>query len=288
MKDKRLLLLLIFFKISIFAQIKGKVVDTKNQPIPYVNIWVQNEMISTTSDEDGSFYLPIKEEKNLIFSALGFEKLTLKSTEASLVKMKSTTYELDEVVVLNKKETKTFELLSGNGIAQAFENGPKMDAVYFPYSAKVRKNRYLKKISLFTESNLENASVKIHFYVANSEGLPGEELLQKDLIVQVKKGTRKTYFDISDRNIAFPCEGLFVSVERLFIEKNKYTKTSIGTDGITKTQTQFYPLLFYNYVEKDFTYTFYGGNWHKEFKKSKDAVVKARVFEPSITLILTN
>ncbi|WP_136669127.1 carboxypeptidase-like regulatory domain-containing protein [Flavobacterium sp. H122] len=288
MKGKILLILFLFVKISLFSQVKGKVVDVNNNPIAYVNIWVQNETIGTTSDEDGSFYLPVKEDKVLIFSAIGFEKVFIKSSEAALVKMKSMTYELNEVVVLNKKETKEVEIGMPTSFSQAFENGPKTDARFFPYNAKVKKNRYIKKVSIFTENNLETATVKIHFYAVNSEGLPGEELLSKDLIVQVKKGSRKTYFDVSNRNIVFPREGLFVSVERLFIDKNKFSKTSTAADGTTKTHMVYYPLLFYNYIERDFTYTFYGGNWHKEFKKSADTTIKNRVFEPSITLILTN
>ncbi|MFK7060685.1 carboxypeptidase-like regulatory domain-containing protein [Flavobacterium oreochromis] len=267
---------------------KGKVVDVNNHPIPYVNIGVQNEKIGATTDEDGSFYLPIKEEKMIVFSALGYEKKILSSSAIQTVQMISTTYQLNEVVIINKKETRTFELSMANGIAQAFENGPKIDAIYFPYDSKVKKNRYLKKIGLFTESNIETASVKIHFYTVKPDGLPGEELLTKDLVVQVKQGSRKSYFDISDRNLVFPKEGLFVAVERLLIEKNKWIKNTTAIDGSLKTQTIYFPLLFYNFVEKDFTYTYYGGTWYKEFKKIIDPTSKSRVFEPAISLILTN
>lgn len=289
MKEKIVLIFLFFIPISFFSQVKGKVVDQNNQPIAYVSIFVKDEPIATTSDEDGTFFLPIKEEKILLFSVLGYEKATAKSSEVAIVKLKPTAIELNEVVVLNKKETKQVEVGLPTSFSQAFENGPKIDARFFPYDSKVKKNRYIKKVSIFTESNLETASVKIHFYAVNNQGLPGEELLTKDLIVQVKKGSRRTYFDISNRNVVFPREGLFVSVERLFIDKNKFTKTvTATTPNTTKTQTVYYPLLFYNFIERDFTYTFYGGNWHKEFKKATDPSIKSRVFEPSITLTLTN
>lgn len=289
MRNQLFSFFILLMSTSITAQVKGKVVDQNDQPIPYVSIFVKDESIATTSDEDGTFYLPLKEEKTLLFSVLGYEKTSVKSSEVSIIKMKPTTIELNEVVVLNKKETKQVEVGMPISFSQAFENGPKIDARFFPYDRKVKKNRYIKKVSIFTESNIETASVKIHFYAVNNEGLPGEELLSKDLIVQVKKGSRKTYFDVSNRNIVFPREGLFVAVERLFIDKNKFTKTVAATSSnVTKTQTVYYPLLFYNFIERDFTYTFYGGNWHKEFKKSTDTSIKSRVFESSITLILTN
>jgi hypothetical protein len=37
-----------------YSQIKGIVLDESNKPIPYVNIW-ENENIGTTSEENGSF-----------------------------------------------------------------------------------------------------------------------------------------------------------------------------------------------------------------------------------------
>ena len=54
-----LFLLLISFSLS--AQIKGVVKDSiSGKPIAYVNIWVENENIGTTSEENGSFSLDIK------------------------------------------------------------------------------------------------------------------------------------------------------------------------------------------------------------------------------------
>lgn len=284
------ILIFLLFTTSLSAQVKGQVVDANNQPIPYVNVFVQNETIGTSTNEDGSFFLPINQEKQLIFTALGYEKKIIKSSEASLVKLIATSYQLNEVVVLNKKETKTVEVgQTKNTIAQAFENGPKLDARFFPYDAKVKKNRYLKKVSIFTESNIDDAIVKIHFYELDVNGLPGQELLDKDVIVHIKKGSRRSYFDVSSRNIVFPKTGLFVAVERLLIDKNKFTKTVTALDSDkTKTQITYYPLLFYNLIERDFTFTYYGGLWHKEFKKSNDTSIKTRVFEPAINLILTN
>ena len=47
---------LISFSLS--AQIRGVVKDSiSGEPIPYVNIWVENETIGTTSEADGTFFL---------------------------------------------------------------------------------------------------------------------------------------------------------------------------------------------------------------------------------------
>ena len=47
---------LISFSLS--AQIRGVVKDSiSGEPIPYVNIWVENETVGSTSEADGTFFL---------------------------------------------------------------------------------------------------------------------------------------------------------------------------------------------------------------------------------------
>ena len=76
----------IVISYSLSAQIKGVVVDENNKPIPYVNIWIENENIGTTSEEDGSFNLDIKnQDKNLIFSAIGFEFKSLYCPSGAII-----------------------------------------------------------------------------------------------------------------------------------------------------------------------------------------------------------
>jgi len=49
------IVLFFFITFSLSAQIKGVVKDSlSGEPIPYVNIWVENETIGTTSEIDDS------------------------------------------------------------------------------------------------------------------------------------------------------------------------------------------------------------------------------------------
>ena len=100
-----ILFLLISFSLS--AQVNGVVLDSiSGKPIAYVNIWVENENIGTTSEENGVFSLDIKEEKNIVFSALGYETKTIKYTEIKEVYLKAIVYEMEEIVVSEPKKTK--------------------------------------------------------------------------------------------------------------------------------------------------------------------------------------
>ena len=86
--------------------------------------------------------------------------------------------------------------------------------------------------------------------------------MQKELIVKVKNGTKINKIDLSDFGLVMPKSGLFVGFEKLMIEKNKKEKTVINP--VTKEaqiQRTYYPLMLYNYVERDFLFTFSGGKW---------------------------
>lgn len=293
MKGKSCLLILMLISLSISAQIKGVVKDSvTGKPIAYVNIWVENENIGSTSEENGAFSINTNEKtKKLIFLALGFEKKIIKASQANEVKLKPEATEIEEIVISRRRETKLIEIgKTKNKTYQAFDNGPRIDVKYFPYLSYYKKTKYIKQVSIYTDSQIENATFKIHFYNVDTNGFPGEEILNKEFIVSVKKGMKKTVFDISDFNLQLPKNGVFVGFEKLVIEKNKIetTITDFNTNT-TRIQKTYFPFVLYNYVEKEFLYTFSGGKWNRQSKetnsKSSD---KMMINEPAINLILTN
>ena len=274
MREK--ILILIFFIVSqiAFSQIKGVVKDSiSGEPISYVNIWVENETIGTTSEADGSFSLDVKEEKKIVFSVLGYEKKILNGTNVSLVQLNPIVYELDEVILLDKKQSKQLEIGNiKNAIFQSFDNGPKIEAKYFPYQDTFIKTKYIKEITIFTDSRIDKATIKLHFYSVDENGAPGPELLTKDLIVNLKKGVIKHHFSVAAYDLVFPKNGLFVAYEKLLIDNNK-------------TGTKYQPYVLYNFVERAFFYTYAYGKWTK---LSADLQDNLQIYEPSINLILSN
>jgi hypothetical protein len=285
MREKRLLWVFILFGFSAFSQIKGIVVDENDMPIPYVNIWVENENIGTTSEEDGSFNIDTNDKnKNLFFSIIGFEKKTVKANQASKVVLQPITNELDEVVIFNKKETKEIQIgIVENTIFQAFDNGPKNDIKFFPYNPKYNKTKYIKQVKIATDSKIETATIKLHFFAVDENGFPGSELLKKDLIVTIKNGGKSTKIDVSDFNLIMPKKGIFVGFEKLMIENNKLERTSIDRNtNLTVTQKLYYPFVLYNYVQNHVGFTFLSGKWIRNDDN------KTARYEPAISLILTN
>ena len=291
MQENRLWMLLLLLSFYVSAQTKGVVVDESGKPIPYVNIWVENENIGTTSEENGAFSITASANKNLLFSILGFEKRIIKASEVSNVVLKATSFQLDEVVIARRFETRKLEIGQiNNSVLEAFDNGPRIDVKFFPYDASYKKTRFIKKVSILTDSRIDNATVKIHFYKVDSNGFPGEELLTKDFIVNLQKGVVRNGFDLTNLNLKMPKTGIFIGFEKLIIAKNKLEKTIVNSNtGKTTTQILFYPFVLYNYVEKDFLYTFSGGKWNRQTNnKSAGLLEKFKAYEPAINLVLTN
>lgn len=291
MKEKRMLWLVLLMVSVVSAQVKGIVVDEFNKPVSYVNIWVENENNSTTSEENGEFSINCLPHKNLIFSALGYEKKNVKASEADTVILKINAFQLNEIVIAKRFETKEIEIGKvKNESYQAFDNGPRIDAKFFPYLPKYKKTKYIKQVNFFTDSQLENSSFKIHFYGVNPDGSPGEEMLQKDFLVSVNKGVKKTYFNVTDFNLKMPKTGLFVGFEKLIIERNKLEKPVVDSNTKKTTiQITYFPFVLYNYVERTFTHTFSKGKWTKQTQQEgQKPTDKMMVYEPAINLILTN
>ena len=284
---------MVLFTCSLSAQIKGVVKDSlSGKPIPFVNIWVDGENIGSTSEENGTFFINTTTNgKKLIFSTLGYEKKIIKASTTLEVILKPMAYSLDEVVISKSIGTKEIEIgKSKNEMYQAFDNGPKIDTKFFPYISSYKKTKYLKKVSLYTDSKIEAAIIKIHFYTVDSNGFPDQELLDKDFVVTVKKGTRTNWFDLTQFNLKFPKTGLFVGFEKLMIEKNKTEKTITDLNtNITQVQKTYFPFVLYNYVEREFLYTFSGGKWIRQANQDeKGSLKKISINEPVITLILSN
>ncbi len=292
MIEKRLWMLLFLIGSSVSAQIKGVVKDSiSGKPIPFVSIWSENQNIGTTSEEDGSFIIYTNENsKKLLFSAIGFKKKAVNVSNASVVKLNPTDIQLDEVVISKSLGTRQIEIgKTNNTICQAFDNGPRIDVKYFPFLPSYKKIRYIKNVTIYTDSRIENATIRVHFYSVDAKGYPGEELLTKDLLVSVRKGTITNLYDVSDFNLQIPKNGIFVGFEKLIIEKNKFEKVKTNpVTNKTSTQITYYPFVLYNRVERDFLYTFSGGKWNRQSKTNSSSSEKITIYEPSINLILSN
>src|SRR5690606_6007292 len=101
-----LLLIALSLSFPAVAQIVGTVTDNQNQPLPYVNIYVENTYTGTISNEKGQYDLPIKKpgKYTIIFQYLGFKTVKKYITPQEYpytldITMEEENYSLDEVVI---------------------------------------------------------------------------------------------------------------------------------------------------------------------------------------------
>ena len=106
---QQITLLLLFLTFISFAQIKGTVKDKDGNPLPFVNIYIENTYIGTTSNELGKYELNTTEQKNvhLIFQYLGFK------TQKHVLNITSFPYEFD--VTLYEEDFQLKEVVVMNG-----------------------------------------------------------------------------------------------------------------------------------------------------------------------------
>ena len=75
-------LFFIVFSTIATAQVIGKVTNSKNEPLPFVNIFIDNTYKGTTSNDDGYYELNISEPKSytIVYTYLGYKTVKKKVT----------------------------------------------------------------------------------------------------------------------------------------------------------------------------------------------------------------
>ncbi|WP_445718527.1 carboxypeptidase-like regulatory domain-containing protein [Flavobacterium sp.] len=284
--------LFFFISFSLTAQIRGVVKDSiSGEPIPYVNIWVENETIGTTSETNGSFSLDIKEEKLLVFSALGYE-VKKASSKSELILLKPKVFELNEVVISIPKKTKELEIGDSKKIHHSQLSGDKpwIYGKLFKFEEKYNETPFLKKIIFYSNSKIKNAKLKIRIYNFK-DSIPNEDILYEEVIVSVKKGMQKNTVDLSKHAILFPKEGVVIGLEWMIIEENKYLFEYKDTKSKkTNSFVTYAPSLVINYTEEENSFHFSGGKWRKRSRAISNSGREwdGKIMTPAINLILTN
>jgi len=125
------LLLLLLFSFYSNAQIKGVVSDEKGNPLPFVNIFIEDTYIGTTTNENGQYELNVVNRKkvNLVFQYIGFktQRHIINYTDNAVtyfdVILKEESYSLNEVV-LSSKDNPANQIIR-NAIANKKSNSEK-------------------------------------------------------------------------------------------------------------------------------------------------------------------
>lgn len=221
--------LIVAVMVNGYGQVSSVVRDSLTSlPVPFVNIWIADEMIGTTSSHQGAFTLNVpRSDKYVILSVVGYASKRIKLSDIGAVTLlQEQPIQLKEVVIQSKRtaeQSLTVGTFKKSTIYFFFSCGevPWMIARHFPYTDSYADTPYLKKISVVTKSNINNAKFNIRLY-RMSDGVPGSEsIYNENVIALAKKGTRVTTVDLSEKLIEFPKEGIVITIEFLTIPLNR-------------------------------------------------------------------
>lgn len=251
---KKIIYLLLLFPVIATAQLKlvGKVLDANTkQSIAYVNIENFKAQIGTQTNQDGVFELNLskgKQTDTLKISCVGYADqyiTNLQSNEHLVYELSPLVFQLNEVKVSHQKPTEVeVGILNKNGrklehLNQKLQNPGTQNAIYLKNNNY--KSAYLKKLHFFMGDDMFDAPFRIRIY-ENKNGIPGKDLLEKNITYSATKKKSWNIFDVTAYNILMPENGLWVSVE--WIANEKYKKTVHTTikslDGSTKPWTYTY------------------------------------------------
>lgn len=228
-KNKVLGLIFIIFPLTGQAQSIKTVKDSlTNKPVPYVNIWVENEMIGTTSGENGEFHFSKGlSDKFIILSSIGYKtKKVQYKDNLTTIYLTPDLIQLKEIVVTGDRKSSTVIIgdFKKSIIRHYFacSGYPYMIGKYFPYSESYTVTPYLGKIEVLAASDIKDAKFNIRLYTMNESGVPDILIFHENILCTAKKGTNLTAIDISDKLIEIPRTGVLVAIDFLIIESNRH------------------------------------------------------------------
>lgn len=306
MKFKLFFFLLPLLSLAQEQVAKGLVLDAKTAvSIPYVNISIVDSKSGTSSDEEGSYALIIYSEdldKTITLSSLGYQNRDIKVTEflkLTKIYLKPSIEELNEVVITKKIEDQFLEVnpLQKEDVYGGFGAGTKPwnIGLYFPYRKNYRQTQYLKSLVVHINegvfTNQRESKFRIRFYRVGKDGLPGDDLIFQNIIINVGKDQDLVFVDLSRHNVTIPTNGLYVALEGLAIPFNAYESTSsyINTEGKRESRdiTRYAPSFAATsaYVRHHKVVFYVDGKW---WNYNVNTPADQKMFIPAITLTLSN
>ena len=189
-----------------------------SEPVKYANVKIKNLNRGTYVNEQGQFRIKAEQNDTLIISCIGFNiqffPVSLLNSGDTLY-LNPRSYIIPDVVITNKSKTIEVGYLEEKTklyhVFPAYQWGTEF--VCF-ISNNSKKNSRILSVSFIAKPGKAESIIRLHVYEPLSSGKPGEELLQKDVLVtssQISKG--RLEIDITNHNIVFPENGVFVGLE---------------------------------------------------------------------------
>ncbi|GAB3267934.1 hypothetical protein GCM10027347_37130 [Larkinella harenae] len=261
----------------------------------YALISEPQHRFGTYADAQGSFTARIPEKiDTLLISCVGFENLLLplngfSQSDTAVFRLRPKSNVLAEIVVRGRKPRlatvgatrKRAPIVWGNCSGRNIE-----------FALHVRNPKgirgYLQRVSyLIARGGVATAPFRVRVY-ANEGGEPGEDLLPQSLVVAARRGNTWCEVDLSRYQISFPKEGLFIAMEWLPTDEDRYKfATSFKMpDGQKNVRECFGQYLAFNRELRPALYweRINGGTWRRNAPLSRVGQSEHPVIQAKIAL----
>ena len=217
--------------------ISGTVFNSKDKKyIPYVNIHIAKSNTFYDTDETGHFKIDVTDSDSLLFTCIGYDMFTIDAKtyhQTDSIFLHEKIYELENVTVKNTsskqlgiidaKQTRSF---AGESISDNYEIATRME---IPSDINTFR---ITKVLLKQKNFSTDRPLRLHIYACDPDGLPGEELLKKQVIISesdLRNGILE--IDIKNQNIILERASFFVGIQwitKLITELPKGRKNDVG------------------------------------------------------------
>jgi hypothetical protein len=212
-------------------QYKGQVISKQaNQPVPFAFVTDEHRKWGISTDENGYFVLderPVGD--TLIVGCLGFFEYKVSFSQwknPMKIFLSEKPFQLQEVIIENNRKKHTLWL--GSQIKTTTRS---VGQISFPTVQEIavlipnylQSEGYIHKVGYWiSRLGKHKTPFRVRIY-KNQNGMPGEDLLQENLIVHARKGNNWFDIDVSKYNIPIPNEGFFISMEWIYSANPKYS-----------------------------------------------------------------
>lgn len=175
MKKILYIIVALFLPISLLANVKGKVVNTKGEPLIGVSVYWSGTAMGVITNMDGEFNIPLTQETNqLIFSGATFnnDTATVKNIKDPLNIVLNESVELEEVTITQKKAgvikgrtsiIQTEKITADElckaaccNLSESFETNPSVDVAYSDAATGAKQIRLLGLSGAYVQMLTEN------------------------------------------------------------------------------------------------------------------------------------
>ena len=228
----RISIFLLFISLHAYGKsflIEGQLLTASNrEPIAYANIGIVDKNIGTISNPDGSYSIRIDSvliHENITFSALGFERRSIELSKLinvpSLRKvlLEEKDLVLDEVSIKHKLHIMNRIKHSSLGNSRHTSGTIRLDTAKAGGSMAlkvVHKSAPFKlnNIQLYIPQNSNDFKVRLRLYLVDqATGAPGDDILEKNIIIQSSLSKGWLIEDLSDHNIWIKEKEFFLAFE---------------------------------------------------------------------------